>query len=136
MLISLRLGDKCNRNCEYCDYQDIQYLKDIDIQVLHKNKYIFDFINKYNIEYSITGGEPGLISKKIFDSVFELTLRNAIIPTNGLFIDNGMLDTYYSRIDKVLYHCCTEFNNDTIINKLNYDNICLLYTSPSPRDPE
>lgn len=123
-MISLRLGEQCNLNCNYCDYSSIKYIKSIDFDLFKYNSiYVFEFINKHKLDYSITGGEPGLIDKKIYDHIFSLTNIKSIIATNGLFLKNGLFERYTNNIGKVLYHCVEELRPNANVEIFKDDRI-------------
>lgn len=123
MLISLRLGELCNKNCTYCDYNEIKP-KEINLKLFEeKLNFVGDFINKNNFDYSITGGEPGLINTEIFNSVFSKLKNKCIITTNGLFIEKDYHVIFDKNISEIYYHCIDEINSDILIEKINNDKI-------------
>ena len=122
MLLSLRLGEECNKNCPNCDYMDIKQPKHINYNLFQKqSKMVFEIINRFGLDYSITGGEPGLISTEIFDHLFSLTDKNTTIASNGLFMDNKLHLKYDERIKCIYYNCGSITDNKT--SKYNYEKM-------------
>ena len=106
--IVLFLSEKCNKNCFYCDIGQNKNQYKIDKESFFT---FFPLINKngmnYNYEnYTITGGEPGLVDSDIFEFFFKEKCKGirTNINTNGLFIENGLFDKFYDKIDKIGLH--------------------------------
>lgn len=124
-LISLRAVEQCDKNCSYCDYNEITYKK-LNYELFpNQLQMTSDFINKNKFDYSITGGETGLIDKSMFEMIFNSIQRKSIIATNGLFIRKNYDELYDEYIKEIYYHCVEEITSDVIVKK--FDNPKIKY---------
>lgn len=127
--IVLFLSEKCNKQCYYCDIGQNPKQKDIKKESFFN---FFPLINmngmKYNYEnYTITGGEPGLVDVDVFDFFFKEKCKgiHTNINTNGLFIEKGYFDKFYDKIDKIGLHPYVDI--DEIPKELRCDPKIIIY---------
>jgi hypothetical protein len=125
MQISLRLGEVCNKNCSYCDYNEIRKVRKIDRYLFKSNlPMVFEILNNIdNLNLSITGGETGLIPLDILTEVFDSTNKLISVPTNGLFIEKQYHIKFKDRINIIYYHCVDEITNTVIVDPIMFDNV-------------
>ena len=111
-LICVVLGERCNWTCGYCDRPRIQDIKDVNRSLLVKYYFkIADWAKMNSIPLHISGGETGLIPDHILDYVFSCNYP-IVVETNGEFFKKGYFKKYYDEIDKVLYHCVSNLNEE------------------------
>jgi organic radical activating enzyme len=117
-IMSLFLTELCNKNCYYCDIPYIDNPKDTNKDLLFKFLPIIE--NNGSFEgYTITGGEPGLVSIDVLDFIFNTIdpKRHRIkVNTNGTFFKNGYYDKFIDSISEVGYHPIIEPNQDLPFN--------------------
>ena len=92
---------KCNWKCDYCIVDTHSQKEITKDELIHKLEII-----EPGSEVSITGGEPGLISKELLEFIFsELKKKHCQINvnTNGTFFEK--YPEYYQYIQNYLYHC-------------------------------
>lgn len=110
--LMVRVLKECNWKCSYCEYAGNTAIPDeeeaIRIFDRHKDKLTH-----------ITGGEPGLLSEKFWDHVFNI--RKVGVLTNGLFIKKGYYEKYHDRLTHLYVHVTPELDND--INPLTLKTI-------------
>ena len=94
---------ECNWKCNYCKYSKSNLIPD-------ENKALKIFEKYKDILTHISGGEPGLLSNKFWDHVFN-TKKVGVI-TNGLFILKGYYKKYQDKITNIKVHATPELNKD------------------------
>jgi len=97
-----RVLEECNWKCTYCEYCDNDIHPDEDKAIAIFEKY------KDRLTH-ITGGEPGLLSERFWDHVFNT--RRVGVLSNGLFIQKGYYEKYHDRLDHLYIHVTPELNN-------------------------
>lgn len=111
-LICVVLGERCNWTCGYCDRPRIEHIENVDRELLTKYYFkIAGWAKINNIPLHISGGETGLISKDTLDYVFTYNYP-ITVETNGEFFKKGYFEEYYDKIDKIIYHCVPELDQD------------------------
>jgi MoaA/NifB/PqqE/SkfB family radical SAM enzyme len=123
--LSIIVTTSCNYRCPYCVLEkntgidlDIKYDDNFNIKNLNLlDNYDFDKLIKVNI----LGGEPGLLSRKDLDSIFNY-FKNKNVPnskirilTNGLFLEKYL--NYYKDFNYA-YHVI-DFNSFKDYSKYN-----------------
>lgn len=117
------VNTECNWKCSYC------------ITNTHKQPKIkFDDIKERlklvenNDEISLTGGEPGLLSREILEYIFNyLESKNCLINinTNGTFLKR--YPDYYNRVNEYLYHASENISLDIDINQFDDPKNKIIY---------
>jgi hypothetical protein len=115
MNYSFILTEKCNWNCEYCVFPNLDKPKETNEQILRKHlPYIKRIINEDDdIEYiDIQGGEIGLLPEFILEIFLNNLQRKVIVCTNGLFMEKEMHLNEHIRpyIQLLQWHVCAEPN--------------------------
>ena len=133
--LRVSVTDRCDLRCVYCMKEKMQFLPRKDILTLEEIERICDnFIDLGVEKIRLTGGEPlvrsdiiklieKLNNKKNFTNLKEITLT-----TNGTLLKKYAKKLRLNGVDRI------NVSLDTIDSE-KY-NICLLYTSPSPRDSD
>lgn len=115
------LTELCNWKCSYCDFPLLEEKKHVDLDYLNEIlKMVRKVSSRINIEFSVEGGELGLLPEKTLDSFFNSGLaRTYFVATNGLFYKKGYYKKYKDKIHTILYHVKPEFSeNDYDFNYL------------------
>ena len=101
------LTEKCSWNCWYCDFPKIKNPQPAPIEYVLE---VFDMIKDItgrdqSIEYSLEGGEIGLLDESYLDQVFASDLGDSYnIATNGLFMEKGYHTRYADKVHYILHH--------------------------------
>jgi len=107
--LMVRVFKECNWKCSYCEYAGNHILPDEDNAI--------EIFDKYKDKLThITGGEPGLLSERFWDHVFDT--RKVGVLTNGLFIKKGYYEKYHDRITHLYVHVTPELDKDINPNTL------------------
>jgi organic radical activating enzyme len=102
--MAIFLTEKCDKSCHYCDIPTLKNPKGPDLDLINKYLPIIDKDESF-VHYTITGGEPGLASEDVWESIFSLIECHPIrINTNGKFFENGYYDKYKEKIWEVGIH--------------------------------
>jgi len=118
-LICVVLGERCNWTCGYCDRPRIQDIKSVDRSYLIKYYFkIARWAKENNIPLHISGGETGLIPEHILEHIFSYNYP-VVVETNGEFFKKGYFEKYYDDIDRVIYHCVSELDQEIEIDIIN-----------------
>lgn len=139
--LEIIMTTRCNMRCHYCDYKFIKNKEDTSVKIIDKWLPII-LKNSDLSEITLIGGEIGLLrddvihhALKIINDFYSNQRVRLIIPTNGeLFnrIDIASLSNKYNNIDIIyLYHCVEDFTGDTVVDKLEYDNVLYIVTVTS-----
>ena len=99
--LMVRVLEECNWTCSYCEYKSSGIIPDEDKAIA-----IFDK-HKDKLTH-ITGGEPGLLSERFWDHVFNT--RSVGVLTNGLFIKKGYFKKYRDKINHLYIHVSPELD--------------------------
>jgi len=99
--LMVRVLKECNWTCSYCEYKSNGIIPDEGkaIEIFEKHK---DTLTH------ITGGEPGLLSQKFWDHVFNY--KKVGVLTNGLFIKKGYYEKYKDKLTHLYVHVTPELN--------------------------
>lgn len=99
--LMVRVLTECNWKCSYCEYSRCLSIPD-------ENKAIEIFEKHKSTLTHITGGEPGLLSEKFWDHVFNYKKLGVL--TNGLFITKGYYSKYHNRLNHLYVHATPELD--------------------------
>jgi len=99
--LAILTTQRCNEKCEYCDVPNIKNPKDINLDIYLK--YI-DIIQDFYEEFSLTGGEIGLLNEDVLNVIFDALRKPVKLNTNGLFVKKGYYEKYKDKIGEMWYH--------------------------------
>jgi len=121
---AINLTNKCNWNCSYC-ISDTHNAKDRPLKVILNEMSKV----KKGSTFSLCGGEPGMLSEKDMDKIFEKAKEMELLPldvlTNGLFLKKHC--KHLKDVDTVHYHCVESLKDDVIVYEVP-ENVTLDYT--------
>jgi organic radical activating enzyme len=106
----------CNWNCKYCiaKNNNIEYNED---QILNEIRPIKHALK----DVYLSGGEPGILSDKFWNELFQMTQYKLAICTNGTFILKNYHIKYEKYIREIFVHCVSELDEE--INPIILDFI-------------
>lgn len=110
------ITEKCNWNCEYCQFPDIAHPQDMQFdRIKHHFDYIKPLLDKFASSVNITGGEPAFVGPIELHRLLEMIDKKVSIDTNGLLFRYGLLNDYQIRqyIEKVYWHVSKNCNGPT-----------------------
>lgn len=125
------LTEKCNWNCEYCDFPDIENPQNTTIEKIQKHlpyiKEIIDKLNSKKLVYhmDVQGGEMGMLDIEVI-KYFLTTLQLPIeVSTNGLFLEKGYHKDKVVRkyVKRILWHLCESPGKFKLNKTYNDDEI-------------
>jgi len=121
--VVLKITNKCNWSCNYCDNVDNK------TSPIEKVKNYINLLQTYNpnILISLSGGEPGLLSKDYLQEIFNELNHPCEIATNGTFLENNYHEIFRSYINNISYHVISEINEPTKINVIKDNDIPIDY---------
>lgn len=122
------LTEKCSWECGYCDFPCKTDPTTAPIEYVEE---IFEMIKRVtnrdqSIEYSLEGGEIGLLSEEYLDRMFAVDMADTYnIATNGLFMKKGYHEKYIDKIHYLLYHVMPEIElGKPIVEYDTQDALC------------
>jgi len=117
--VVLKILSKCNWNCKYCDNTSNM------IVPINEVIYYINILQKYNpdINISISGGEPGLLSKEYLADIFNASNNPVEVATNGLFLKNNYHKIFKDKIKNISYHVIEDIDDNLKVNIIKINNI-------------
>ena len=139
--LRISLTDRCNLRCTYCMPKEVF---GPDYVFLKKNEWlrfaelddlVSAFVGLGVRKIRLTGGEPLLrpgINKYIHGLKTVHGIEDIALTTNGLRLAERVHELKEAGLDRVTVSL--DALDPEIAGKMNGRGVCLLYTSPSPRD--
>jgi MoaA/NifB/PqqE/SkfB family radical SAM enzyme len=129
------LTEKCNWNCEYCDFPGIENPKEATMLSIELHmpyiKKIIDKLDKHHLLsfIHVDGGELGLVRKEKLERWFRIFDREVVVSTNGKFLENKhhlnpVISPY---IKQIWYHVNTDglikYDDNRVVYGLVHNDI-------------
>lgn len=123
----LCLTQLCNWRCDYCDFPVMKNRRSVTIKDLRTQlPMIKEATKDLNIEFSIEGGELGMMDQDTLDFFFENgPSETYFLATNGLFFKQGYYERYKEKIHTVLYHVRKEINDG--FSFMDHNTECIIW---------